>query len=144
MPYENVRNITVNVAVVASVAAAQMYRFVDWVTSTPDPYEVATYVPGANGGVPAGICAMSPDTNIVDGYVSIPMALADGGQCLIELGENVTQGAKLRCGGNSSEVDGTAYLANAAGDVIIGTALKAGNVGEVIPFQFLYQGAVPA
>lgn len=144
MSYEYVRNITVNVAVVASVAAAQMYRFVGWETSTPDPYEVKTYVPGANGGVPAGICAMKPDTNIKDGYVSIPMALADGAQCEIELGQAVTQGAKLRCGGNSSEVDGTAYLADAAGDVIIGTALKAGGVGEIIPFQFQYEGVVPA
>lgn len=142
--YENVRNITVNVAVVAGVAAAQMYRFCEIDAAASEPYAVKTQVAAALGALPDGIMAMNPDVNIKDGFVSAPMALADGGQCLVELGEICAKGDWLRVGGNGGEVDGAAYLANAAGDIRVAKALKAGVVGEIIPIVFYgFRGVTP-
>lgn len=143
--YENVRNLTVVVAVTSSVPAALYCRFANWVDGGED-FQVVTHVPGANGAAARGVLAMKVDAkNIVDGIGASSIALPDGGQCLIELGEAVTvKGAPLRVGGNSTEVDGAAYLANATGDVIVGYALSLGAVGDIIPFQFVgYAGVAP-
>lgn len=142
--YEYVRNITVLVQVTASVAAAQMYRFCEIDAAGAENYVVKTQVAAALGALPDGIIAMNPDTNVKDGLVAVPMALADGGQCLVELGEICAKGDWLRVGGNGAEVDGAAYLANAAGDIRVAKALKAGVVGEIIPIVFYgYRGVTP-
>lgn len=142
--YENVRNVSVQVAVVASVAAALPYRFATWKNAGVDR-EVVTHVPGANGAVARGILAMKADAaNVKDGFATSSIALPDGGICLVELGEAVTDiTVPLRIGGDSTEVDGAAYLANAAGDVIVGYPLQTGAVGTIIEFQFLNGGVVP-
>lgn len=142
--YENVRNISAVTAVTNSVAAAIMYRFVTWIDNGGE-YECATHVPGANGAAARGICAMKPDAkNVVNGLAVTSIALPDGGQCLVELGEAVTDlTVPLRIGGNSSEVDGAAYLANASGDVIVAYPLAEGAVGDIIPVQFVgYAGTI--
>lgn len=149
--YENVRNISCRVRITSGVASAIMYRFCTWTQPALEPYEVKTHVPGANGAAARGILAMKPDPNGVrafattTGYVNSSIALPDGGQCLVELGEAVTDlDVPLRIGGNSTEVDGAAYLANATGDVIVGYPLKTGGVGEIIPIQFIGYGGVVA
>lgn len=143
--YENVRNVSVQVAVASSVAAALPYRFAKWVNGGVDR-QVATHVPGANGAVACGILAMKADAaGVKDGYATSSIALPDGGICLVELGEAVTDiTVPLRIGGNSTEVDGAAYLANAAGDYIVGYPLQTGAVGNIIEFQFFNGGVVPA
>lgn len=148
--YELARTLNGVIKVVNGVPGALMYRFVDWVSGGTEPYEFATFVPGANGGVPAGICAQKADPNglrqfaTTTGYVNSQLAIPEGGQCLIELGENCSRGDWLRAGGNSSEVDGAAYLANAQNDVRLGKALEDGTVGQIIAFQYMgYAGLTP-
>lgn len=141
--YENVRNVSVQVAVVNRVPAALMYRFAKWKNGGVDR-EVVTHVPGAAGAVAHGILAMRADPAVVDGFATSSIALPDGGIALVELGEAVTDiTVPLRIGGNSSEVDGAAYLANAQGDYIVGYPLQTGAVGDIIEFQFLNGGLVP-
>lgn len=143
--YENTRNISVQTAVTNSVAAALPFRFATWVNGG-QPREVATHVPGATGAAARGIIAMKPDAKgVVNGFAQTTMVLPDGGVALVELGEQVTDlTVPLRIGGNSSEVDGAAYLANATGDVIVGYPLALGAVGDVIPFQFVgFAGTAP-
>lgn len=142
--YENVRNISCTVKIVNGTPGALMYRFVTWVNGGTEPYEVQTHVPGANGAAARGILAMKADPNAVrqfaasTGFVNSSIALPDGGQCLVELGEAVTDlTVPLRIGGNSTEVDGAAYLANATGDVIVAYPLALGSVGQIIPIQFV-------
>jgi hypothetical protein len=139
--YENVRNVSVQVAVASSVAAALPYRFATWKNAGADR-EVITHVPGANGAVARGILSMKADAaGVVDGFATSSMALPDGGICLVELAEAVTDiTVPLRIGGNSSEVDGAAYLANATGDFIVGYPLQTGGVGAIIEFQFFNGG----
>lgn len=143
--YENVRNLTVLVKVTAGVAAALMYRFVEIDAAATEDPAVKTLVPGgATGAIPDGILAMKADTNIGDGYVASSMALPDGAQVLIELGENVSAGDWLRVGGNGAEVDGAAYLANAQNDIRVAKALSDGVVGQIIPILFTgYRGVTP-
>ncbi len=139
--YENTSSITVMVAVVGGVAAALPYRFCKFDPAGAEPFCVITHVPPALGEAADGILAMKADKNVGTGLTASSMILPNGSQALIELGENCAQGALLRVGGNGAEVDGAAYLANAAGDVIVAKALKAGVVGEVIPIQFYgYRG----
>lgn len=143
--YENVRNISAVAAVVAGVPAALPYRFVTW-KNAGERWECQTHVPGATGAAARGICAMKVDAdNIVDGFGATLVALPDGGQCLIELGEAVTDiTVPLRIGGNAGEVDGAAYLANATGDVIVAYPLQLGAVGDIIEIQFVgYAGVAP-
>ncbi len=143
--YENVRTISATAAVVAGVAGALPFRFVTWVNGG-ERWQVATQVPAATGAAARGICAMEVDTkNIVDGIGVTSVALPDGGQCLVELGEAVTDlTVPLRVGGNGAEVDGAAYLANATGDVIVAYPLQTGVVGDIIEIQFVgYAGTAP-
>jgi len=143
--YENVRNLSVTCKVTSNVAAMQIYRFAKRVTSNNEFCEFATHVPGALGAAAEGICSMKPDAkNVKNGYVASSIALP-GGQALVELGEAVTDlSVPLRIGGNSTEVDGAAYLANATGDVIVAYPLKTGVVGEIIPILFVgYAGVAP-
>lgn len=142
--YENTRSISVLVAVAGGVAAAAMYRFVTVDPAGAEDFVVKTLVPGANGAAADGILAMAPDTKVGTGLVASSMILPDGAQALIELGQNCAKGDLLRAGGNGAEVDGAAYLADAAGDIIVAKALSAGVVGQIIPVQFYgYRGAVP-
>lgn len=145
--YENIKTISRLVKITSGVAAALKYRFCtidSTVSDNPSSPAVVTHVPAATGAAARGIVAMNPDTKIANGYVSVAVAMP-GGDALVELGEAVTTiGAALRIGGNSSEVDGAAYLADATGDVIVAYALKTGVVGEVIPIQFVgYAGTAP-
>lgn len=144
--YENVRNLSVVTKVTAGVAAMKMYRFAKPVFAGGAKYEYETHVPGANGAAAFGICAMKPDAkNAPNGeLVTTSIALPDGGQALIELGEAVTDlSVPLRIGGNGAEVDGAAYLANASGDVIVAYPLELGVVGQIIAIQFFgYRGTV--
>lgn len=143
--YENVRTVSVQTAVTSSVAAALPFRFATW-KNGGQPREVETHVPGATGAAARGVIAMKADArNVVNGFAQTSMALPDGGICLIELGEAVIDiTVPLRVGGNSTEVDGAAYLANATGDVIVGYPLALGAVGDVIPFQFVgFAGTAP-
>lgn len=142
--HERVVPISVQVEVVDGVAKALVDRFVTWETSSPAEREVITHVPGAAGAPAVGILAMKPDTrNVTNGYVTSSMVAPDGCIATVLLGENATQGAKLRIGGNSSEVDGAAYLANAQGDYIVGYAIEGGSAGEVISIHFKNEGLVP-
>ncbi len=143
--YENVRNISAVTNVVASVAAATMFRFVTW-KNNAGRWECENHVPAATGAAARGICAMKPDAkNVVDGLAVTLIALPDGGQCLVELGEAVVDlTVPLRIGGNAAEIDGAAYLANAAGDVIVAYPLQLGAVGDIIEIQFVgYAGLIP-
>lgn len=143
--YENVRNLSAVTLVTAGVAAAAMYRFIEWDDAATEEFGVKTHVPGANGAASDGIGAMKPDTKIGDGYVAMLIAVPDGGQCVIELGEDASAGDDLRVGGDGAEVDGAAYLADAAGDVIVAKALTDGVAGQIIPIQYFgYRGEVPA
>lgn len=142
--YEACRNLSCRIKITSGVASAVMYRFATWTAGGSEPYEVKTHVPGATGAAARGILAMKADPNAVrqyastTGYVNSSIALPDGGQCLIELGEAVTDlDVPLRVGGNSTEVDGAAYLANATGDVIVAYPLALGSVGDIIPCQFV-------
>lgn len=141
--YENVRCLSAVTAIAANVAAAKLYRFVEFDGSAAEEFAVITHVPGANGAPSDGICAMKPDTQIGDGFVATLIAVPDGGQAVIELGEDCSNGDDLRVGGNSTEEDGAAYLANATGDIIVAKALSDGVAGQVIPIQYYgYRGAV--
>lgn len=145
--YENIKTITRLVKITAGVAGAVVYRFAKLSGTASDDKNcpaVATHVPGANGAAAQYILAMKPDTKITDGYVSVPCAMPNG-QALVELGEAVTTiGAPLRVGGNSTEVDGAAYLADATGDVIVAYANRTGAVGDIIDIDFVgYHGVVP-
>jgi hypothetical protein len=144
--YENCKNVSVQVAVVASVAAATYCRFARWQGTNPAQREVVLHVPTLAAGAPAqGIVGMRPDAKgVVNGYATTSLVLPDGGLAIVELGEAVTVvGTPLRIGGLGAEIDGTAYKADAAGDIIVGYALETGAVGELISFQFVgYQGVV--
>lgn len=135
---EATQNLSVSVNVASGVAAALPYRFANWDTTAG---RVITHVPGANGAPSIGILAMEVDT-ASDGEKQSSIVIPNGGIAVVELGEAVsTVGAALRVGGNSSEVDGAAYLANASNDVIVGYALETGSVGDIIRFQYFgYHG----
>jgi hypothetical protein len=148
--YELARTLNCSIKVVNGVPSALMYRFATWVNAG-EPFEIATHVPGANGAAARGIVAQKADPNglrafaTTTGYVNSQIAIPEGGQCLIELGEAVTDiTVPLRVGGNSTEVDGAAYLANATGDVIVAYPLSLGSVGQIIPIQFIGYGGVVA
>jgi hypothetical protein len=151
--FELARTLNCVVRVASGVPAALYCRFAVWDTAQigvgSDAYEVKTHVPAATGAPAQGVLAQRISQNELsanggNGVYASQIAIPEGGQCLIELGEAVTAyGQPLRVGGNSTEVDGAAYLANATGDIIVGYALVAtGAVGEIIPFQFVgYHGA---
>lgn len=144
--HENVRLLSCRVKVVNGVAGAIVDRFCKRQTTTPGAEEMITHVPGAAGAPAQGIIAMKPDTApfaATTGFVVTSYVPPDGGEAVIELGEIVTQGAQLRIGGNSTEVDGAAYLADASGDYIVGIAAEGGAVGQKIRFQFINLGLVP-
>jgi len=144
MSFENLRSINVQVQLASNVAGALPNRFVAYETSSAEDREVITLVPGANGAVAAGILAQAIDTTAADGFYASSM-VQPGGVAQVLLGENVTAGAPLRAGGNLTEVDGAAYLANAVGDVIIAYALEDGSAGEIVEIDFVgYHGVVPA
>lgn len=140
---ENVRLLTVLVNVTAGVAGAVANRFCLIDSAGTEPSVVKTHVPGANGAAAQGILAMKPDAaGRVNGLVACSMAIP-GGKVPLELGQAVAQGDPIRIGGNSTEVDGAGYKADATGDVIVAYATKAGAVGEVIPVLFTgYSGVV--
>lgn len=146
--YEKANNLSVLVKVVAGVAAALPYRFCQIDTAdTANLLSVKTHVPGANGAVAQGILAMKADPKAAPtgtAYAASSMVVP-GCQALVELGEAVTDlSVPLRVGGNSTEVDGAAYLANATGDVIVAYPLKLGVVGEIVPVLFIgYGGLIP-
>lgn len=132
--YENVRELSVVVAVDAQGAAAvQKYRFAKWKAGGADQeVEAAT---GVADDV-AGVISQKVPTTLSPGnaYLSpaVSMAIADSGIALVELGEAVAAiGADLRPGDA-----GKAFLADAAGDGIVGEALEVGAVGQIIRFQF--------
>lgn len=142
MSFENLRSINVQVQLASNTPGALANRFVVYETSSAEDREVITLVPGANGAAAAGILAQAIDTTAADGFYASSM-VQPGGVAQIELGEAVTAGAPIRAGGNSGEVDGAAYLANATGDVIIGYALEAGAAGEIVEIDFMgFQGTV--
>lgn len=132
--YENVRELSVVVGVSnAGAAAVQKYRFAKWKAGGADQeVEAAT---GVADDV-AGVISQKVPTTLEPGkaYLSpaVSMAIADSGIALVELGEAVTAiGADLRTG-----TDGKAFLADAAGDGIVGEALEVGVIGQIIRFQF--------
>lgn len=90
---------------------------------------------------PAGVVSSKPTAGLdTSTYISpaFTIAVPNGGTALIELGEAVVDtSVGLKVG-----ADGKAELANAAGDVVVGTPLTTGAVGEIISFQFTPQGAV--
>lgn len=134
----------VMVKVTDKVPGALADRFVTYQTSSAAEREVITLVPGAAGGHPVGILAENVPTDKGNGLYPSSIAVPDGSYPKVLLGENVTAGAPLRAGGNSTEVDGAAYLANAQNDIIIARAMEAGNAGEIIQIQFgPYGGLVP-
>lgn len=145
--HENVRTLSVLVKVVNGVAAALPNRFCQIDTAdTANLLSVKTHVPGATGAVSQGILGMKADPKAAPSgtnYCACPMVLP-GCQAEIELGEAVTDlSVPLRVGGNSSEVDGAAYLANATGDVIVAYPLTLGVVGEIIPILYVgYAGVI--
>lgn len=144
--YENCRTISATAAVASSASTVLANRFVLWQATTPNEREVVIHVPAATGAASPGICASKPDAKaVVNGYAQIAVAIPDGGVCKIELGEAVTAaGTKLRVGGNSTEVDGAAYLADATGDVIVAYALETGAIGDVIAIQYVgFAGTAP-
>lgn len=136
------------VKVVNAVPAALVDLFCVRQVTSPGVDEMITYVPtSANGGFPDGIIAMAPTTRAIanpgTGFVTTSYVRMNGYEAVITLAEACAQGALLRCGGLSAEVDGAAYLADATGDVAIGKACEAGVVGQVIRFQFQYYGIRP-
>lgn len=139
---EMVSAITVAVNVSSSTAAALVNRFCIWDSSNAG--RVITHVPGANGAAARGVLQEAVDTQS-DGVKSSSMAVPTGTVVKILLGEAVSSpGAALRVGGNSSETDGAAYLADASNDVIVGYALDTGAAGDIIRMQFMgYVGVTP-
>jgi hypothetical protein len=145
MSFENITSVNVSVQLASNVPGALANRFCAWETSSADEREVITLVPGANGAVAAGILAMDIDTTAADGFYVSTLVQPGAGIAQVLLGEAVTTGAALRAGGDSTEVDGAAYLANATSDVIIAYAMEAGSAGEIVSIAFTgYQGVVPA
>lgn len=142
--YENANTITVQVRITDGVPAVKFGQFATWDTSSPGTREVVAHVPGAAGAPAVGIIAMKPDTrNVTNGLVAVPMAIPDGSICIVQVAEAGSQGDKMRVGGNSTEVDGAAYLANAQGDYIVGTLMEDAAVGDYASMQFLNTGLVP-
>jgi hypothetical protein len=143
MAYNSTTNVPVTVQLASSIPGALIRRFVRYETTTPGTREVITLVPGANGAYAAGILAESIDTTQSDGFYASSIVLP-GGYTEIICGETWTTGAPLRSGGAGAEADGTAWLANATGDVIIAYALSdctAGNIGTI---NFVgYAGVTP-
>ncbi len=142
--YENARSISAQALITNGVASCNIYRFVSWVNGG-GAFQVANQVPSATGAAARGICSMAPDNkNVTNGLVATSVAVPDGGQNLIELGEAVTDiTVPLRVGGNSDEVDGAAYLANASNDVIVAYPLALGAIGDIIPIEFVgYAGLI--
>ena len=146
MTYEAVSRVSVAVNIIASVAQALPNRFCRFDAAATESRAVITHVPGANGAAARGILAMKADAkNRVNGYVASSMIIPNGAIAEVELGEAVTDLAvPLRIGGNGAEIDGAAYLANAAGDIIVAYPLALGAVGQVIPIQFVGYGGVIA
>lgn len=144
--HEGVTLQSCKVRITAGAAAAIVDRFCIRDTTAGRGDEMITYVPGANGGVPDGIIAMKPDTVSPDysGTVVTTYVRADGAEAVIELGEIAGAGVWLRAGGNSTEVDGAAYLADATGDVRIFKTAEAGVVGQKVRGNFHpYAGTTP-
>jgi hypothetical protein len=143
--YESAKTVSMLATITNGVANVIRSRFVTLDPAGAGPRSVKTLVPGALGAYAIGICAMKPDRNgPKDGQVSVPVHVPDGGIGIIELGQAVAQGDPLRVGGNGAEVDGAAYKADAAGDVIVGFAEKAGGVGEFIGIHFVgFAGVAP-
>lgn len=131
--YENVRELSVVVGVNdQGVAAVQKYRFAKWKAGGADQeVEAAT---GVADDI-AGAISQKVPTTLQPGqaYLSpaVSMAVCDNGIMLVELGEAVTAiGQDLRPGPL-----GRAFLADAAGDGIVGEALEVGAVGQIIRMQ---------
>jgi hypothetical protein len=145
--HENVTLQSCKVRITAGVASAIVDRFCIRDTTAGRVDEMITHVPGANGAAAVGIIGMAPDTvrSTFSGTVVTSYVRPDGAEAIVELGEIVTTlGAPLRVGGNSTEVDGAAYLADATGDVVVGFAAETGVVGQKIRFQFTgYSGVRP-
>jgi hypothetical protein len=133
--YENVRELSVVVQVTAGVAEVQKYRFAKWkVGGIDQQVEAATGVADDVAGVLSQRVPVAGVTTGVATFMSpaVSMAVADASIALVELGEAVAAiGADLRPGPN-----GLAYLADAAGDGIVGEALEVGAIGQIIRFQF--------
>lgn len=130
--YENVRELSVVVTVTnGQTPAVDKYRFAKWKAGGVDQeVEAATGVADDVAGVISQKVLKSGSTTFVSPAVS--MAIADSGIALVELGEAVTAiGADLRPGAG-----GAAFLADAAGDGIVGEALELGAIGQIIRFQF--------
>lgn len=146
--HESIKPQSCRVQVTNGVAAALPNRFCRRDTAAAADDVMITHVPGAAGAPAQGVLAMratSINTRTDETYLATTSYVRpDGCEATIELGEAVTQrGAPLRIGGNSTEVDGAAYLADAAGDYIVGYAAELGVVGQVIRFEFLNAGLVP-
>jgi hypothetical protein len=125
---------TVLVDVTAGVAGALPDRFVQLSATAQDL--VVTAVPtSALGAAPLGILAEAADLTR-NGRQQLSMVVPRS-RAKIFLGEAVTTiGAPLRVGGFGAETDGAAFLANAAGDIIVGYARETGAVGEIIMIEF--------
>lgn len=146
--FESIKPQSCRVQVTNGVAAALPNRFCRRDPAADDDDVMITHVPGAAGAPAQGVLAMkatSLATKATDTFLATSSYVRpDGCEATIELGEAVTQrGAPLRIGGNSTEVDGAAYLADASGDYIVGYAAELGVVGQVIRFQFENAGLVP-
>lgn len=141
--FENVTLQSCYVRITAGVAGAIVDRFCIPDATSGHQDEMITHIPGANGAIAQGVLAMVPDTvrSTYNGLVADTYVRPDGCEAIIELGEAVTVlEAPLRIGGNSTEVDGAAYLADATGDFIVGYAKELGVVGQKIRFQFMNSG----
>lgn len=144
--FENVTLQSCYVRITAGTAGAIVDRFCIPDATAGRVDEMITHIPGAAGAVAQGILAMVPDTirSTFSGLVADSYVRPDGCEAVIELGEAVTVlNSALRIGGNSTEVDGAAYLADASGDFIVGYAKELGVVGQKIRFQFINAGKVP-
>lgn len=146
--FESIKPQSCRVQVTNGVAAALPNRFCRAVVNGAVDDLMETHVPGAAGAPAQGILAMSAtsiNTRATDTFLATTSYVRpDGCEATVELGEAVTQrGQALRIGGNSTEVDGAAYLADASGDYIVGYAKEVGVVGQVIRFEFINAGLVP-
>lgn len=136
--YESVREVSVIVAVDnAGNPAVAKYRFAKWLQGGDD--QEVTVADGV-ADIVAGVISQKVPTKLQPGAAykspAVSMAVANGGIALVELGEAVTDlGVHLRPGPN-----GTAYLANAAGDRKVAQPLELGAIGQIIRIQF-YAGA---
>ncbi len=147
--FERIKPQSCRVTVTAGVAAALPNRFCRAEVNGAADDLMITHVPGAAGAPSQGVLCMRADipatgTGTFTGVVTSSYTPPDGSEATIELGEAVTQrGAPLRIGGNSTEVDGAAYLADATGDYIVGYAKELGGVGAIIRFEHINAGLVP-